>query len=96
MLVAGTATVARTGLRRADVLYRVLGEASVLTADGGRVLVVTTDLPPARSSQRAAISAARGGVLTDVIALDAPGAVERLAAYAAGGRAAPVGELLPG
>ncbi len=96
VLVAGTATVARTGLRRADVLYRVLGEASVLSADGRRVLVLTTDLPPARTTQRAAISAARGRVLTDVISLDAAGAVERLAVYAAGGRVAPVGDLLPG
>jgi site-specific DNA-methyltransferase (adenine-specific) len=95
VLVAGTSTIVRTGLRRADVLFRTLGEAGVLTAAGHKVLVLTTDLPPARSAPLDALRTARGAQLVDVLELTAPGAGERLAAYAAGGVAAPVGDLLP-
>jgi DNA modification methylase len=95
VLVAGASTIVRTGLRRSDVLFRTLGEAGVLTAAGHRVLVLTTDLPPARSAPLHALRAARGAQLVDVLELTAPGASERLAAYAAGGVTAPVGDLLP-
>jgi site-specific DNA-methyltransferase (adenine-specific) len=96
VLVAGASTVVHTGLRRADVLFRTLGEASVLTAAGHRVLLLTTDLPPARSAALEALRAARGGSLVDVLELGAPGVPARLAVYAAGQASAPVGELLPG
>jgi site-specific DNA-methyltransferase (adenine-specific) len=96
VLVAGGSTVVRTGLRRSDVLFRTLGEASVLTGAGHRVLVLTTDLPPARSAPLSALRAARGATLVDAIELRAPGAAARLAVYAAGGVDAPVGDLLPG
>jgi len=96
VLVAGASTVARSGLRRSDVLFRTLGEASVLTNAGRRVLVLTTDLPTPRSAALLALAAARGHALVDAIELRAPGAVERLAAYAAGGTTGPVGDLLPG
>jgi DNA modification methylase len=96
VLVAGATTVVRAGLRRADVLFRTLGEASVLTASGHRVLVLTTDLPPARSEALEALRSARGRTLVDVLELGAPGSPARLAVYAAGGRTGPVGELLPG
>jgi DNA modification methylase len=95
VLVAGASTVVRTGLRRSDVLFRTLGEASVLTQAGHRVLVLTTDLPVARSAPFAALAAARGAGLVDAVELGAAGAAERLAAYAAGATA-PVGDLLPG
>jgi len=95
VLVAGASTVARTGLRRSDVLFRTLGEAGVLTAAGHRVLVLTTDLPAPRSAALAALQAARGISLVDALELGAPGVAERLAAYAAGA-AGPVGDLLPG
>jgi hypothetical protein len=88
--------VVRTGLRRSDVLFRTLGEASVLTAAGHRVLVLTTDLPPARSAPLAALRAARGTTLVDAIELGAPGAAARLAVYAAGEVEGAVGDLLPG
>ncbi len=96
VLVAGASTVARTGLRRADVLFRTLGEAAVLTTAGHRVLLLTTDLPAPRSAPLAALRDARGTTFVDVLELTAPGALERLAAYAAGGVATPVGDLLPG
>jgi len=96
VLVAGASTVTRAGLRRSDVLFRTLGEASVLTTAGHRVLVVTTDLPVARSAALGALRAARGVSLVDALELGAPGLSDRLAAYAAGGVTTPVGDLLPG
>jgi hypothetical protein len=96
VLVVGGSTVVRTGLRRADVLFRTLGEAAVLTAAGHPVLVLTTDLPAVRSAPLAALRAARGTTLVDAIELGAPGAAARLAVYAAGGAEGPVGDLLPG
>lgn len=95
VLVAGTSTIARSGLRRAEVLFRTLGEASVLTQAGHPVLVLTTDLPVPRSAPLTALREARGTSLVDAVELGAPGAAERLAAYAAGA-ADPVGDLLPG
>ncbi|MFZ6003995.1 MAG: DNA-methyltransferase [Actinomycetota bacterium] len=95
VLVAGASTVVRAGLRRSDVLFRTLGEATVLTQAGHRVLIITTDLPPARSAPLAALASARGSAMVDVVELGAPGAVERMAGYAAG-KARPVGDLLPG
>lgn len=94
VLVAGASTVHRSGLRRSDVLFRTLGEASVLTTAGHRVLVLTTDLPVRASSALGAVRAARGVSLVDVVPLGAPDAATRLAAYAAG-QVLPVGELLP-
>jgi DNA modification methylase len=96
VLVAGSSTVARSGLRRADVLWRTLGEALALTTAGHRVLVVTTDLPAARSAPLGALRDARGVALVDAVELGGPGSAERLAVYAAGGHTAPVGDLLPG
>ncbi len=84
-----------TGLRRSDVLFRTLGEASVLTTAGHRVLVLTTDLPARGSAALGALRGARGVSLVDVLELGAEGALERLAAYA-GGATGPIGDLLPG
>jgi site-specific DNA-methyltransferase (adenine-specific) len=95
VLVAGASTVHRSGLRRSDVLFRTLGEASVLTTAGHRVLVVTSDLPARASSALTALRAARGVSLVDALELGLEGVPERLAAYAAG-QASPVGELLTG
>lgn len=96
VLVAGASTVHRSGLRRSDVLFRTLGEATVLTTAGHRVLVLTTDLPAHGSSPLAAVRDARGVALVDVVELGGVGVVERLAAYAAGGATAPLDDLLPG
>jgi DNA modification methylase len=78
VLVAGGSTVARTGLRRSDVLFRTLGEATVLAAAGHRVLVLTTDLPPRTSSPAAALRGVIGSVLVDALELGAPGTDQRL------------------
>jgi site-specific DNA-methyltransferase (adenine-specific) len=94
VIVAGGSTVARSGLRRSDVLFRTLGEAAVLTGAGHRVLVLTTDLPPARSAPLAALRAARGAQLVDVVELGVSGAAARLAVYASGTVDGPVGDLL--
>ena len=64
----------RSGLRRSDVLFRTLGEASVLTTAGHRVLVLTTDLPGPRLRPLAAVRDARGVSLVDVVELGAAGA----------------------
>jgi site-specific DNA-methyltransferase (adenine-specific) len=96
VLVAGASTVARSGLRRSEVLFRTLGEAAVLTTAGHRVLVLTTDLPARGSAALAAVAAARGVSLVDALELGSTGMAPRLAAYAAGGVTAPVGDLLPG
>jgi site-specific DNA-methyltransferase (adenine-specific) len=95
VLVAGASTVHRSGLRRSDVLFRTLGEASVLTTAGHRVLVLTSDLPARASAALAALDAARGVALVDVLELGTAGVAERLAVYA-GGTSTPVGELLTG
>jgi site-specific DNA-methyltransferase (adenine-specific) len=96
VLVAGASTVARTGLRRSDVLFRTLGEAAVLSTAGHHVLVLTTDLPARGSAALAALAAERGVSLVDALELGSTGLEARLAAYAAGGVTEPVGELLPG
>jgi hypothetical protein len=94
VLVAGASTVHRSGLSRAEVLFRALGESSVLTIAGHRVLVLTTDLPARSPSALGALRDARGRSLVDVVPLAAHEAPARLAAYAAG-ETSPVGELLP-
>jgi site-specific DNA-methyltransferase (adenine-specific) len=94
VLVVGAHTIVRSGLRRSDVLFRTLGETSVLAAEGHRALVLTTDLPAPRSAAWSALAAARGRTLVDAVSLEAPGAAARLSVYAAGGTDGPVGELL--
>ena len=102
--VVGGFTVARPGLRRAEVLERTLGRAARLSDFGAHpLLVMATDLPPPRSAGARALAAARGRLLVDVVPVDASDPVlagvvaERLAAYAAGASDAatgprPVGE----
>ncbi len=96
VVVAGSSTVVRCGLRRSDVLFRTLGETSVLTGAGHRVLVLTTDLPARSSAALSALRDARGRSLVDAVELTSPGAPERLACYAAGNVGGPVGDVLPG
>ena len=78
VLVAGGSTVARTGFRRSDVLFRTLGEATVLHGAGHRVLVLATDLPPKNASTSAALRGVIGTVLVDALELGAPGTADRL------------------
>jgi DNA modification methylase len=78
VLVAGGSTVARTGLRRSDVLFRVLGEAAVLSGGGHRVLVLSSDLPAPSSSQAGALRGVVGSVVVDALELGQPATDARL------------------
>src|SRR5690606_33514095 len=100
--VVGGFTIARPGLRRAEVLERMLGRAVRLSGFGDRpLLVMATDVPGPRSAHGKVLASARGRVLVDVVPVDATepavdaAVVERLRAYAtAPGRPQPIGGLL--
>lgn len=81
-LVSGGFTATRTGLRRADTLWRALGQAAVLRAATDlSVVLLTTDLParstPGHQALRQALSAS--GPVAAAIDLTARDAVETLA-----------------
>jgi hypothetical protein len=94
-LLAGAYSATRPGLRRADVLWRALGVATVLhearLADPGRgdlgpLVLLSTDLPPTRSPggrALAAVTSPTGPVRDACELLDAGGAA-RLGGHAAG------------
>ena len=75
----------RGGLTSADAVWRTLGRAHTLRGMGERVLVLTSDLPRRRSEFDLAIRSAGSQALFDVIDVFDDHALERLAAYAAGG-----------
>jgi len=94
-LLCGAYSATRPGLRRAEVLWRALGVASVLhearrsapgRADLGPVVLVTTDWPPGRSAGAKALQAVTGADLPvrDVVELLDAGTPARLAALGAG------------
>jgi site-specific DNA-methyltransferase (adenine-specific) len=81
-LVSGGFTATRTGLRRADTLWRALGQAAVLRAATDlSVVLLTSDLParstPGHQALRQALSPA--GPVTAAIDITAPDAVQTLA-----------------
>jgi hypothetical protein len=88
--VAGAFTNARAGMRRADVLWRTLGRAHVLSsghADDGphgrpRLLVLTPRLPRSGTEGDRALRAAGGHGVFDVLELFDGPAAERLRHYA--------------
>jgi site-specific DNA-methyltransferase (adenine-specific) len=88
--VAGAFTNARAGMRRADVLWRTLGRAHVLSsghvADGRhgrpRLLVLTPRLPRAGAEGDRALRAAGGHGVFDVLELFDGAAADRLRHYA--------------
>ncbi len=93
-LLAGAFSTTRPGLKRAEVLWRMLGTAAVLSAarnenpgrdDLGPVVLVTTDLPPARSAGAKALGAAAGpsGCIHGVIELGNPTGAAQLTTWAA-------------
>jgi len=109
--VVGGFTIGRPGLRRTDVLERTLGRAARLSDFGARrLLVLATDVPPARTPGGKALAAARGRVLVDVVPVDRPAGagmgggeldlgddpvVARLRAYASAPDVAlPVGDMI--
>jgi site-specific DNA-methyltransferase (adenine-specific) len=94
-LLCGAYSATRPGLRRSEVLWRALGVASVLhqargeapdRADLGPLVLLTTDLPPARSAASKALATvcAAGGPVRDVCLLLDADAESRLAGHAAG------------
>ena len=95
-LLSGAYSATRPGLKRPDVLWRTLGVAAVLHAareagpardDLGPLVLLTTELPPARSAGGRALHAvlAPGGPVRDAGALLDPAVAARLAGYARGG-----------
>jgi site-specific DNA-methyltransferase (adenine-specific) len=100
--LSGAYSVTRPGLRRPEVLWRALGRASVLhqarrtrpsRTDLGPLILLSTDLPPARTAGGKALAAAVGtdgdGPVADAIELLDAGSMERLRSYGAGHRPAP-------
>jgi hypothetical protein len=87
--LAGSFSSGRTGLRRADVLWRALGKAAVLHARSPRqpLVLFTTDLPARGSPGRVALDLVKGPGLpvSDVVELLDPSAIQRLQGYATGG-----------
>jgi site-specific DNA-methyltransferase (adenine-specific) len=86
--VAGGFTASRPGLRRTDTLWKALGKAAVLHAadPATPLLVLTTDLPVARSSGAAALAALRGPgkPIRDVLVLSSADDFDRLRRHATG------------
>jgi site-specific DNA-methyltransferase (adenine-specific) len=96
-LLTGAYSATRPGLRRPEVQWRALGVASVLhgarAADPGRtdlgpLVLLTTDLPPARGAGGRALRAVTGpdGPVRDVCELLDPDAAARLAVLGSGTR----------
>jgi site-specific DNA-methyltransferase (adenine-specific) len=98
--LAGAFSATRPGLRRPDVLWKTLGKAAVLHQsrrhrpdrnDLGPLILLSTDVPPARSAGGKALDAMQeedgSGPVTDVLELLDPEAMARLRAYADGGGA---------
>ncbi|HMG40455.1 MAG TPA: site-specific DNA-methyltransferase [Acidimicrobiales bacterium] len=88
--VAGGFSSANPGLRRTETLWRVLGKASVLAAAdaGARLLVLTTDVPPAGSPGARALAAVVGDgpgkTIADVVRLVVDDDLKRLRRHAEG------------
>jgi site-specific DNA-methyltransferase (adenine-specific) len=89
--VTGGFTAVRSGLGRADGLWRALGRAHVLRAAGAAPLVLlSSHLPPAGTPGEFALRAVGPEGVFDVVAMGSAADRERLAAYAPGGRARPL------
>jgi len=88
--VSGAFTSTRTGLRRADTLWKALGKAAVLHEAGVDlpVVLLTTDLPAKGSAGHAALKVVRGPgrPVFDVVQLLSAADQDRLRGYALRGR----------
>ncbi len=97
--LSGAFSTTRPGLRRADVMWKELGRASVLheakRRDGSRddlgpLILLSTDVPAAKSAGgkalRAVVADDRGGPICDILELLDPECMERLRAYGKGDR----------
>lgn len=85
--VSGAFAGTRTGLRRTDTVWKVLGRASVLRASSAgdhRLILLTTDLPPRNSTGGRALRAAQNDTFYDAIAMLSEEGQRRLRLYASG------------
>jgi site-specific DNA-methyltransferase (adenine-specific) len=84
--VTGAFTSTRGGLLRTDALWKCLGRASVLaTSDVRPVVLLSSHLPPRRSTGDRALRTVGPGGVFDVMGMLNVSDRERLASYAAGG-----------
>ncbi len=85
--VTGGFTATRGGLVRADTLWKCLGRAGVLARQerGRPVVLLTSHLPPRRSTADRALRAAGHEMVFDAIEILSPSGHARLRAYARGG-----------
>ncbi len=89
--VAGPNSAYRGGMARSETVWRALGRAHVLAANGvAPFVVLTTQLPRAGTEADRALRAAGPGGIFDAVDLHAAGARARLAAYAKGWPGAPL------
>ena len=85
--ITGAFTTTRGGLVRTSTLWECIGRASLLTRRDLRPLVLlTSHLPPRRSSGDRALREVGPDAVHDAIEMLSPEGQTRLAAYAAGGR----------
>jgi len=85
--VSGAFTTTRAGLRRTDTLWKALGKAAVLKASrvgDYRLILLTTDLPPAGSAGDSALRLVRGDTYHDAVEMLSPEGQRRLSLYASG------------
>jgi len=84
--VTGAFSANRSGLSRADTLWKALGRVGVLKACGIRpIVLLSTDLPPRRSSGDKALRSVGPDAVADVMDMIDSTDRDRLAAYATGG-----------
>ncbi|HEY6430046.1 MAG TPA: site-specific DNA-methyltransferase [Acidimicrobiales bacterium] len=83
--LAGVNSAYRGGMARSETVWRTLGRAHVMAANGIAPLVVlTTQLPRAGTEADRALRAAGPGGIFDAVDLLSPAARKRLSLYAAG------------
>src|SRR5919106_485050 len=85
--VSGAFTTTLAGLRRTDTLWKALGKAAVLKSSpvgDYRLILLTTDLPPAGSAGDSALRSVRGDAYHDAIEMLSIEGQRRLSAYASG------------
>jgi site-specific DNA-methyltransferase (adenine-specific) len=83
--VTGAFTSTRGGLLRTDTLWKCLGRASVLARSGKPVVLLSSHLPPRRSTGDKALRQVGPGGVFDVMEMLNQADRERLASYAEGG-----------
>lgn len=82
--VAGAFTPAPTGLRRSDVLWRTIGQATVVADTDESVIVLTTELPARNTAQAKALAAVPESTIAAAVELTDPSSVDVLRALHGG------------